>query len=246
MAGLFREETLYTAGVLLLLSCSILCQLLIGVSYGRLIRETDNMATTNNRLLKQCKCKFINCYQLHEGVPNISVFADKFLNRIQLGKFTMASVKQISGQLVLLAVFLCGLGACRSIIAGKTLGQLLPWYVLGIGGVYLYFAVSGLVDMQGKQNILKTNLIDYLENHLLESLRVLEEDKKRIEPAPAAGPGETKAVSAVCKLTSLDAEEPEKRPAQPECVRSPAAAGNSADWEAQAAELEDILQELFA
>ena len=96
MFTIFKEEKVITAGILVFLCLSVLVRLMLawmGVleqqklawMYHTKIRETDNMATTGNRLLKQCKVKFANCYQLNGGVSNIPVFVDKFLNRLSFG-----------------------------------------------------------------------------------------------------------------------------------------------------------------
>ncbi len=239
MADFLREELLYTVGVFVFMSCSILCQLLLGFSYGKLIQETENMATTTNRLLKQCKLKFTNCYQLH-GVANIPVFVEKFMNKIQFGKLTMTGIKHLSGQFVMLSVFLCGWGACRGIISGKTLGQILPWYVLAIGGVYLYFAVSGLVDVQGKRQTLKINLVDYLENHLVASLSVLEEDKLWIEP------GNRIAESAKQLSHTSSPEEKETKAGRKQEQKVIRQALIPEMGQEEAAELEAILREFLA
>ena len=85
MFTIFKEEKVITTGILVFLGLSILVRLLLAGFYHTMIKETDNMATTNNRLLKQCKVKFANCYQLNGGVSNIPVFVDKFLNRLAFG-----------------------------------------------------------------------------------------------------------------------------------------------------------------
>lgn len=64
MFTIFKEEKVITTGILVFLGLSILVRLLLAGFYHTMIKETDNMATTNNRLLKQCKVKFANCYQL--------------------------------------------------------------------------------------------------------------------------------------------------------------------------------------
>ena len=48
--------------------------------------------------------------------------------------------------------------------------QIIPYYLISILGLYLYFSVSGAVDIQGQKAILKTDLTDYLENHLMPRL----------------------------------------------------------------------------
>ena len=62
------------------------------------------MSSTENKVLKQCKIKFRNCYKLNDGVPNIPVFVDKFLNRIQIWKFSMDGLSHFAGQLALFAL----------------------------------------------------------------------------------------------------------------------------------------------
>ena len=46
--------------------------------------------------------------------------------------------------------------------------------------MYLYFSLSAMVDIKGKRRILKTNLIDYLENHLSGRIPVTEQDYERL------------------------------------------------------------------
>ena len=72
MFTIFKEEKVITTGILVFLGLSILVRLLLAGFYHTMIKETDNMATTNNRLLKQCKVKFANCYQLNGGVSKHS------------------------------------------------------------------------------------------------------------------------------------------------------------------------------
>ena len=43
---------------------SLFFKVFLGMLYARMIKEADNMATTDNKLLKQCKIKFSNCYEL--------------------------------------------------------------------------------------------------------------------------------------------------------------------------------------
>ncbi len=167
--------------VFILFLAGTLIQVLVGRYYNMLIVETDNMSTTEVDLLCQCKRKFTNCYRLHNGIVNVPVFVEKYLNKIRMGKFMVSTWKHISGQLVLLSVFAAGVGACIGIIAGETLGEILPFYIVSMFGLYLYFAVSGFVDLSEKKRILKINLVDYLENHMSTKLEDLEDSIKKLE-----------------------------------------------------------------
>lgn len=177
------EQTLITIILFTLLLLSISLQIIIGVLFQNMINETDNMSATDNKILKQCKLKFVNCYQMNQGVPNIPVFVDKFINRIKLGWFTIPTLGHLSGQIMLLSVFTAGVGACRGIIKGSSITEILPFYIISFSGLYLYFSISTIVDIKGRTRILKVNIVDYLENHMVTRLSIpememmLEEDK---------------------------------------------------------------------
>ena len=180
MFTIFKEEKVITAGILVFLCLSVLVRLMLAWMYHTMIRETDNMATTGNRLLKQCKVKFANCYQLNGGVSNIPVFVDKFLNRLSFGHLSFDAWYHLSGQCMLFSVIFAGVGICKGILDGRMLGEILPYYIASFLGLYLYFSLSAMIDIKGKRRVLKTNLIDYLENHLSGRIPVTEQDYERL------------------------------------------------------------------
>ncbi len=181
MKQLFMQHTILTVAMVLLLVLSITCQIIIGFLYQNMIKETDNMSSTENKLLKQCKLKFANCFRMNAGVANIPVFVDKFINRIRFCGMTLLGLHHFSGQLMLLSVFAGGIGACRGIAGGQSIKQILPFYIFSFFGLYLYFSVSAIIDMQAKRRILKTNLIDYLENHMVSRLSLSEEEIRQLD-----------------------------------------------------------------
>lgn len=180
MFKIFHEEWIVTIFMLSFLVLSIFLRILLGLLYQNMIKEADNMASTENKLLKQCKLKFANCYQLNNGVANIPVFVDKFLNRLALGPLSFETMYHLSGQTMLLSVVSSGVGICRSILNGKMLGEILPFYIVSFVGLYLYFSVSTVVDIKGKRRVLKVNLVDYLENHLSSRIDVTESDMEML------------------------------------------------------------------
>ena len=170
MFQIFYEEKLITILMFSLLLCSIIGRVIIGILYQNMIKEADNMSATKNKALKQCKMKFANCYQLNNRVSNIPIFVDKFINRLKVGPFSYLTVYHLSGQLMLLAVVMAGVGICKSILIGRSIGDILPFYIVSFLGLYLYFAVSAMADIKGRRRILKINLVDYLENHMVSRL----------------------------------------------------------------------------
>ena len=176
MFRVFQEEKLITICMFTCLGASIALRMLLGMLYRNMIKEADNMASTENRLLKQCKTKFASCYQMGNGVANIPIFVDKFLNRMALGHLSFETMYHLSGQLMLLSVVCSGIGVCKSIVMGRTVGEVLPFYIVSFFGLYLYFSVSTVVDVRGKKRVLKVNLVDYLENHLSPRIEVTRQD----------------------------------------------------------------------
>lgn len=180
MISVFAEQKVVSICMFAGLVLSIFLKIFLGMLYRHMIKEADNMAITNNKLLKQCKTKFSNCYELNNGIHNIPVFVDKFINRLSLGHFSFDLIYHLSGQLMLLSVVFAGVGICRSILAGRTLGEILPFYIVSFLGLYLYFSVSTVADIKGKRRVLKINLVDYLENHLSSRMSVTRRDMEML------------------------------------------------------------------
>ncbi len=134
------------------------------------------MAITENRALKQCKQKFSHCYQLGNGVANVSVFVDRFLRRLSVGKLSFSALYRLSGQFMMLSMLFSGIGIFGCISTGYEWGEIVPFYAVSFFGLYLYFSISSMVDIKGKRQILKINLVDYLENHFSPRIDVTKRD----------------------------------------------------------------------
>ncbi len=203
MKQFFMRHAVLTSVMLLFVLLSMICQIIIGFLYQSMIKETDNMSSTENKLLKQCKLKFVNCFQMNAGVANISVFVDKFLNRIRFLGITIPGFHHLSGQMTLLSVFTGGIGICKGIIEGETFSQILPFYILSFLALYLYFSVTSLVDMQTKKDVLRTNLVDYLENHMVNRLSLNLEETQLTEQMERSAATEKKSVENVEKANRI-------------------------------------------
>ena len=65
-------------------------------------------------------------------------------------------------------------------MAGRTLGDILPFYIVSFFGLYLYFSVSTVIDVKKKKRVLKVNLVDYLENHLSPRIDITRQDMEML------------------------------------------------------------------
>lgn len=174
---------------LILMAIGILYQVAIGIIYQKMIQATDTLSGMENKLLAQCKERFVNCYKLNGGVANIPVFVDKFINRIRVFGMSMSFMKHLSGQLMLAGVFVAGFGVCKGIVEGRGFVDLLPFYIISLLGIYLYLSIVSIVDMPNRRKMLKTNITDYLENTVAQRLEhgIMEKEKLLWELAQEKG-----------------------------------------------------------
>lgn len=189
MLEIFIRHPYLSASIVMIIFISIILQILMGNVLGRMVNEAENMASTENKQLKQCKLKFVNCYKLNEGMGNVTVFVERFLEKVAIGRVKVTSIHRISGQLMLFSVLLSGIGAAKGIVQGETIGQILPFYVIAFLGLYLYYVATSFAGIEEKKLSLKFSLVDYLENHMVGRLKQTEEVlnqklvEKQIEPA---------------------------------------------------------------
>lgn len=175
MLEIFERHPYLSISIVVVIFISIILQMIIGNVLGRMVQEAENMASTENKQLKQCKLKFVNCYKLNEGMGNVTVFVERFLEKIEVGKLKITFLNRLSGQLILFSVVLAGVAAARSIVLGETIGQILPFYVLAFLGLYLYFVANSFAGLEEKRLSMKFSLVDYLENHMMGRLKQTDE-----------------------------------------------------------------------
>ena len=176
MFTILFEHKLLTGITSFFLLSAILCQIISGVIYQKMISETENMSDTENKWLLQCKQKYASYYKLNGRMVNTGVFVDKFLQRICVAKIPLIRISHISGQFMMLSILVTGISVCLLLAAGNTLFQIMPYYLISILGLYLYFSISGFADLQEKKRVLKVNLMDYLENHFVPRLETEKEN----------------------------------------------------------------------
>ena len=242
MFTILFEHKLLTGLISFFLLSSIICQIVCGVIYQKMISETANIAATENKLLKQCKQKYANYYKLNGKMVNTDVFVDKFLQKICIAKIQLVKISHISGQFMMLSILAAGVTICLLLAAGDTLFQIIPYYLLSILGLYLYFSISGIVDLQEKRKILKMNLMDYLENYFTPRLET--ERENAMEEGIRKREKYAKEFAGEFAKIQLQKEAPKEN--LPEMVEKCPEAVAVSSAGAYQEELEDLLEEFFA
>lgn len=155
------SEWIFFVGIFLFLFLSIICQLILIYHLRKLVNESQSLEEGKAQIMDA----WIEEYLMEvKKIVNIPVFVDKKIQQISIGKMTLVKWKHLSGQLLLGMIFLAGMGACVGIVQGKTLGEILPFYVISIIGLYFHISLSAIIDLEEKTNRIRMNVIDYLEN----------------------------------------------------------------------------------
>lgn len=159
--GFLLYSWVYYTGIIIFFICSISIQMIVGYYVLKMEKESQSLEEGNAALLLPCIKEYVRA---ELKIRNISLFIERNLREIRIKKISLIRLKHISGQSLLFGIFLAGVGACIQIIAGKTLGQILPFYLLSFLGLYCYFSLSSWVDYEERKKEIKENLLDFFEH----------------------------------------------------------------------------------
>lgn len=179
MMEMFLEQWWLFLGIGISFLCSVICQLMIAYYLIQMVKESEELELKKAKYLKE----WIEEYIKEESkITNRMVFIDKKIQQFSIGKFTIFQIKHFSGQALLLMIFLAGVGACMGIINGKTLGQILPFYIISLLGLYVHFSLSGFINLEDNKKIIRMNIVDFLENkNPYFYFQAIEKEDKEIE-----------------------------------------------------------------
>ncbi len=159
-----KDYILYMIAVILF--WGLLSEFLIALRYKRLIKESENMGLTKLKVLKQIKIKFENTYKLHMGINNSSIFIDKYMLKNKWMGVSLLNWNQIPLESFLLALVLSMFSVIIGYYEKIEWENLIKCPILCLmGGLLLYFFWE-MINIPNKTDMLKTNILDYLENSL--------------------------------------------------------------------------------
>ncbi len=165
------REWLFAQGVILYVFgvCTIVGLLSAYVAnrgYKRLIKDTESMAETNNRLLKYIKLKFGSYYKLGMKPQDTKALAQHYLYKYKVGFFNVTTwikmSKAAAGLIILSGILKVMLSAAQA----KTWTDMAAVILCGAFGWILLSVCHQLCDFKDKQERATWFLMDYLENFL--------------------------------------------------------------------------------
>lgn len=134
--------------------------------YKRLIKETELMANTENRLLKYIKLKFGSYYKLNMKPQDTRALAKHYMYKYKIGFMTAASWIKLSK----LTAYVIGLAALVDMLlmlrAGRTVTDMVMMAATAAFAIGVLYMQHHLYNFDEKREMLEWHLMDYLENFL--------------------------------------------------------------------------------
>ena len=160
----FVKENLLAMGVLALCGLEILTKGMVSHTYRRLLRAVDDMGHSEHPMIKSLCRKFEMCYQLRIGVPNVDIFVEKYLCHYRVLGLRFKSWEGF-GNLCMLLAMLGSLGGGVAAMVLQLDWQVMLWSICaGVAGVGAILLFDCLFGINAKREMLRVDMIDYLEN----------------------------------------------------------------------------------
>ena len=160
------RETFFVQGLITSLVIAILAKIIVWRSYRRLLKASKNMDKPQKRWIGVLKKKFENYYQLDANVHNTACIVDKYFENHKLLGISIAFWGQIPGLCGILCMLLGCAGAARGILQSEDIFLWLRSLMISAMAGLLVFLIDGLFQPDHMKKMIRTNLVNFLENVL--------------------------------------------------------------------------------
>ena len=153
---------LYTFAILC--GLGLLLRFIVNLVYQHLVKESDRLGETKNKMLKHMKMKFSTCYKLKIGVNNVDTFVDKNVLKYRFCGVLLSTWDNICGQILYLMLLIVPIISVFGVASDCGQDQVLMGGAVGILASAILIFVDKSMNLSGKKKLLRLNLLDYLEN----------------------------------------------------------------------------------
>lgn len=142
----------------------LLLRLIVNLVYKSLVKESDRLGETKNKMLKHMKLKFTTCYKLKIGVNNVDTFVDKSVLKYRFCGVLLSTWDNLCGLILFLNLLIVPVITVFGVAFGCGQDQVLLTGAVGIFASAILILVDKSINLSSKKKILRLNLMDYLEN----------------------------------------------------------------------------------
>ena len=142
----------------------LLLRFIVNLVYRHLVKESDRLGETKNKMLKHLKMKFSTCYKLKIGVNNVDTFVDKNVLKYRFCGVLLSTWDNICGQILYLILLIVPIISVFGVASECGQDQVLMNGAVGILASAVLIFVDKSMNLAEKKKLLRLNLLDYLEN----------------------------------------------------------------------------------
>lgn len=142
----------------------LLLRLTVNLVYKHLVKESDRLGETKNKMLTHMKMKFATCFKLKIGVNNVDTFVDKSVLKYRFCGVLLSTWENASGQVLFLNLLLVPVATVFGVAYDCGQNQVLLAGAVGILTSAVLILVDISINLSAKKRLLRINLLDYLEN----------------------------------------------------------------------------------
>lgn len=150
----------------------VLLKFIIARIYGSLVKASDHMSTTTNKMIKSLRLKFETNYSMNLGVHNVDIFVDKYVYMNKFCGIFLYTWENLSGQTILLCMLTGTVGSVLGLLYDCGKQDILSTLFVGVLTSAALIIVEHLSNLPVKKYVIRTNIKDYLENFLTGKLEM--------------------------------------------------------------------------
>ena len=144
----------------------ILIKWVVALIYKGLLKASDMMGTSENKLMKLLRMKFETCYKLKIGVKNVDSFVDKYIYKYRFMGILLYTWESIGGQVLIISMLAGTVAVVTSIVSQCGQVAMLSTLLASICSCALLVTAESMLNLPMKRRVLRVNIIDYLDNFL--------------------------------------------------------------------------------
>lgn len=156
------DAIFWTMGVIA--GISVLCKLITTFTLKRLVRAAGKMGKSSQKLMKLVKAKFEHAFMLSDRVDNVNAFVEKYLFEYRIFGIRLHTYRYFEKQSIWLVGILGLLGMFLSYTQPGMEEETFRYGAIGGAAMVLLFLVRNSSDEEHQLGVVKTYMIDYLEN----------------------------------------------------------------------------------
>ena len=125
--------------------------------------------------------EYQNCCRRVGGVKNVDIFVDKYVKNCKYLGIRFSTWTKIGGQAYVLLLSVVLFNALLGILYKQDFSSILYELLVGIWVMILVSVVDNIVNLRGKEELLRLLLMEQIENHPYEKEETSEETKEQAE-----------------------------------------------------------------